>query len=591
VQLGKISRFGLMELSRQRLRPSLGESSHEACPRCHGTGHIRGTESTALHILRILQEESMKESTAAVHAQVPVDVATFLLNEKRHDIQQLETRHRVTVTLIPNTHLETPNYTITRMRHDDLNNSEPLPPSYAMVKAPEEAEKPSTAAEAAAPRQEAAVKGITPPERLPAQPAAAPAAAPETPAPVAPQPGEQPSIIGKIFGWFRRKPEASVATATVAATAAVAATATGEKREEGRRDRSRQGPRRDREDHRSGGGRNRHRSERGERDSAERGDRAERPNRNDRNERSERGERNPPQRAQPAPRRDHEPAPDAPVQALAATEGVAAAPTQEHAAGGNGEGRGRRRRGRGRGERPEGQRQDNDVQAVAPATAGATEGAPAREPREPREPRGERKYRYPRTPFVPRPRIGLEGETADETAVESGDSTAAVPMPVMSPVALAALETAVPAPVTAAMPAPTVMPALPEIPMPVAPPISGTPHVDPVAMPLEAPVVAAIPAPVIAAAAPAPAPVVTAAPVPAPISVAPTPVVVPAPLKLDGAGGLTQIETDHAKALAAQAATATAVETPRVRRTRPILPPSVEEPLMQVETQRAAPPA
>ncbi|HTD91628.1 MAG TPA: Rne/Rng family ribonuclease, partial [Burkholderiales bacterium] len=77
VQLGKISRFGLMELSRQRLRPSLGESSHQPCPRCHGTGHIRGTESTALHILRILQEESMKENTATVHAQVPVDVATF----------------------------------------------------------------------------------------------------------------------------------------------------------------------------------------------------------------------------------------------------------------------------------------------------------------------------------------------------------------------------------------------------------------------------------------------------------------------------------------------------------------------------------
>ena len=87
VQTGKISRFGLMELSRQRLRPSLGETSHIPCPRCHGTGHIRGTESTALHILRIIQEEAMKENTAAVHAQVPVDVATFLLNEKRADMQ------------------------------------------------------------------------------------------------------------------------------------------------------------------------------------------------------------------------------------------------------------------------------------------------------------------------------------------------------------------------------------------------------------------------------------------------------------------------------------------------------------------------
>ncbi|MEN9783962.1 MAG: hypothetical protein RJA24_1305, partial [Pseudomonadota bacterium] len=116
VQLGKISRFGLMELSRQRLRPSLGESSHSPCPRCHGVGHIRGTESTALHILRIIQEESMKDNTASVHAQVPVDVATFLLNEKRVDLQLLEARHRVNVLLIPNIHIETPNYTVTRLR-------------------------------------------------------------------------------------------------------------------------------------------------------------------------------------------------------------------------------------------------------------------------------------------------------------------------------------------------------------------------------------------------------------------------------------------------------------------------------------------
>src|SRR3989442_943619 len=91
VQLGKISRFGLMELSRQRLRPALAESAYIPCPRCHGIGHIRGTESTALHILRILQEEAMKENTAQVVAQVPVDVATFLLNEKRPEIHGIET--------------------------------------------------------------------------------------------------------------------------------------------------------------------------------------------------------------------------------------------------------------------------------------------------------------------------------------------------------------------------------------------------------------------------------------------------------------------------------------------------------------------
>ena len=111
VQMGKISRFGLMELSRQRLRPSLSEGSHVVCPRCTGTGHIRDTESSALHVLRIIQEEAMKENTAAVYAQVPVDVATFLLNEKRTDIAKIEARLRVNVILIPNKHIETPHYT------------------------------------------------------------------------------------------------------------------------------------------------------------------------------------------------------------------------------------------------------------------------------------------------------------------------------------------------------------------------------------------------------------------------------------------------------------------------------------------------
>jgi len=204
VQMGKISRFGLMELSRQRLRPSLGESSHSPCPRCHGTGHIRGTESTALHILRIIQEEAMKENTAAVNAQVPVDVATFLLNEKRVDLQLIEARHRVTVTLIPNIHLETPNYSVARLRHDDLNQAEPLPPSYNLVELPAEEEKALAGQEPAVARPEAVVKGITPSQPAPSAPSPAPA---PTPAPAAAQP-EAASIIGKIMGWFKRRPEA-----------------------------------------------------------------------------------------------------------------------------------------------------------------------------------------------------------------------------------------------------------------------------------------------------------------------------------------------------------------------------------------------
>src|SRR2546426_2742997 len=168
VQLGKISRFGLMELSRQRLRPALAESAYIPCPRCHGIGHIRGTESTALHILRILQEEAMKENTAQVVAQVPVDVATFLLNEKRPEIHGIETRFKVNVLLVPNTYLETPNYKEQRLRHDDLNQGEPLPASFDMVERPEEEDIiKQRKEEAREPRQEAAVKGITPSQPAP----------------------------------------------------------------------------------------------------------------------------------------------------------------------------------------------------------------------------------------------------------------------------------------------------------------------------------------------------------------------------------------------------------------------------------------
>jgi len=192
VQTGKISRFGLLELSRQRLQPSLGETSYKPCPRCHGTGHIRGTESSALHILRILQEEAMKENTGALHVQLPVDVATFLLNEKRVDIHTMENRLKVTVMLIPNVHLETPNYSIARLRHDELNRSEAAEPSYKMATMPE-TEEDAAASAALLPiaRLEAAVKSIAPAQR---QPTTRPAAL--VPPPV--------GMFDRIFGWFKK---------------------------------------------------------------------------------------------------------------------------------------------------------------------------------------------------------------------------------------------------------------------------------------------------------------------------------------------------------------------------------------------------
>ncbi|WP_153108694.1 Rne/Rng family ribonuclease [Propionivibrio limicola] len=195
VQTGKISRFGLMELSRQRLRPALAETSYIPCPRCSGTGHIRSAESAALHILRILEEEAMKDNTAAVHTQVPVDVATFLLNEKRQDIQSIELRHKVNILLIPNIHLETPQHTITRLRHDELNQEDLNLPSYKLVEVPtdESSKQVSSSTETKPPRQEAAIKGITPSQ----------------PAPIVGEKSKDTSegFFAKILAFFRGTPE------------------------------------------------------------------------------------------------------------------------------------------------------------------------------------------------------------------------------------------------------------------------------------------------------------------------------------------------------------------------------------------------
>ena len=185
IQMDKLSRFGLLELSRQRLRPSLGETSHIPCPRCFGTGFIRGIESSALHILRMVQEEAMKDNTGEIHAQVPVDVATFLLNEKRAELFAMEERLGVSIVLVPNIHLETPHYKVTRVRSDDMDEN--IDPSYKRVEKPEEDETMSTSEQKikSAQQQIPAVKGIT---------RSLPAPAPEE---------QQLSIFGKISSWFK----------------------------------------------------------------------------------------------------------------------------------------------------------------------------------------------------------------------------------------------------------------------------------------------------------------------------------------------------------------------------------------------------
>lgn len=240
VQTGKISRFGLLELSRQRLRPSLGETNHIPCPRCHGTGHIRGIESTALHILRITQEDAMKENSAIIQVQLPVEVATFLLNEKRADIHKIEQRMGVEVVLIPNIHLETPNYNIMRIKHDDVTQDNNRA-SYNMVELPTETTYVAHAAEEAkAAKPVAAVKGITP----------------AAPAPIVAEKVEpKVSLFARIKNFFTSASKAKEEKAE-------------EKSGESRRDNNR--------------GRNRNRN-RNERNRAERGDKnaaQDRPNRN-----------------------------------------------------------------------------------------------------------------------------------------------------------------------------------------------------------------------------------------------------------------------------------------------------------------------
>ncbi len=133
IQIGRISRFGLLEMSRQRLRPSLGEHSHEVCPRCNGQGTIRNIESLALSVLRLVEEEALKDRTARVIALVPVSVGSFLLNEKRLLLSELEARCKTQLTVVPNEHMETPHYEVRRIRDDQMQEDDNSAESHELV--------------------------------------------------------------------------------------------------------------------------------------------------------------------------------------------------------------------------------------------------------------------------------------------------------------------------------------------------------------------------------------------------------------------------------------------------------------------------
>jgi ribonuclease E len=288
IQIGRISRFGLLEMSRQRLSPSLGESTHHVCPRCSGTGTIRDNESLSLSILRLIEEEALKENTKEVHAIVPVPIASYLLNEKRESVNAIEKRQGgVRAVIVPNDQMHTPHYHVMRVRKGEESSTlSYLLPQLHEAEMLQPSEDPPS--ERKRPEQPALATFALPVEAPPAyeQPVAAPqpvqtrTTAVNT-APVAAAPAAKTGFMGKLLGGlknlFGSTPEPEAKPAVVEEVKAQPeATETENRRNNDRRNQRRQGTRRNGE-----------RGERNER-SGERGERnGERNNRNERSDRSE----------------------------------------------------------------------------------------------------------------------------------------------------------------------------------------------------------------------------------------------------------------------------------------------------------------
>jgi ribonuclease E len=197
VQIGRISRFGLLEMSRQRLRPSLGETSGVVCPRCDGQGTIRDVKSLALSILRLIEEEAMKDNTAQIRAILPVSVATFLLNEKRSALHDIEKRQQVEALILPNPEMHTPHYEVSRMRDDEVDENE-VGASYELDITASNDKEPSNDTNKVTGFAEAAVQNVIPN-------APAPAASEKT-ATVKSQPAtrQEPGLITQVSRFFNK---------------------------------------------------------------------------------------------------------------------------------------------------------------------------------------------------------------------------------------------------------------------------------------------------------------------------------------------------------------------------------------------------
>ncbi|PMN91505.1 ribonuclease E [Enterovibrio norvegicus] len=271
VQIGRISRFGLLEMSRQRLSPSLAEASHHICPRCTGTGVIRDNESLSLSILRLIEEEALKENTSQVMAIVPVPVASYLLNEKRRSVQHVEKYHNVRVVIVPNADMETPHFEVLRVRGGDENStlSYHLPKQLEAIREAE-AKDDAPAERVEKKREEPALQGFS----APASPA--PSAKPAPTKEAETQPGLFSRLVSFISGLFASEPEQ-------------------EKKEEPKQENRNRRDQKRSQDRNRRGSRNNQRDENGKQERNEKRPqrRKDRPETADRNEqRNERNERN-----------------------------------------------------------------------------------------------------------------------------------------------------------------------------------------------------------------------------------------------------------------------------------------------------------
>ncbi|MGC1549800.1 MAG: Rne/Rng family ribonuclease [Rhodanobacter sp.] len=563
VQIGRISRFGLLEMSRQRLRPSLGEATQIVCPRCEGHGHIRGVESLALSTLRLIEEHAMKDNTGQVLVQVPPTVANFMLNEKRASVVEIELRNKVHVVIVADDKLETPHIEIQRIKEADMG--EHSKPSYERLTAVEASATPKMG-QTLGSSEQPAVSGIVPASPAPIREEVSVAAPTQTAPARRHQPAAAPApggVISRLLGWFRGGAEPAAAPAPAAPSQENRA-----KSRDGRRDeRGRSGgqssgnpqaqtsrqqqPRREQAQQGSQQGSQKAAAQQNKNQQRQRNEQAAQPRQAGQGQKQERQpkpvqaaassdaaqtERKaaaPAKQEQRQPRPAQSERPAAVTIADSATEaelikpiGEAVAPEQADTTLDTDGSQSRRRRGRRGGRR----RRRHDDAAVAGTSADADQVAALDdEDREdsvaaPAKPKAEREASAGSAAVV-------AATVATSAAASVASSTDAVATPakqaVTAPISMdtppdnrPAASSAPATPVVTPAPVPTAfhLPVLPPIPAQEASSLPETTST------VSAPVVAPAPAPV---AAPAPAPVVVAAP-----AVTPAPVVAPAPTPL-----------------------------------------------------------